>query len=280
MYKKLLIFMVFLAMFSFEGVSQEKKLENAKQSLKSNNSTNNSGTKTSKTSTSSTTVLDDDDDLNPFARIIFGIAAYTFYGVMFETPWEFNGRMHSAEFSNYPYKESNYGNFIYTNSTNYNIVRLDVYNHFLIENKQLYGNDIGVDFKFFKRFALDVNYTTFLEKVNNRTDTFNMFSALLKYHRIRTQRFNAWFGVGFRSIFNNVNETRFLLGIGGELFLAKPISVFASHKWATINQQSVRNSKLLLKYHLKNYRITFGYEHYKLAVSEIKAFSLGFEASF
>jgi hypothetical protein len=86
--------------------------------------------------------------------------------------------------------------------------------------------------------------------------------------------------LGFRHIFNDVNETRFLKGFGGEIFIAKPISLVVSHKWATVNSQSVRNTKLLLKYNIKNYRIATGYEHYKLGVSKINTFSIGLEASF
>ena len=63
-------------------------------------------------------------------------------------------------------------------------------------------------------------------------------------------------------------------------FVVKPISLKASHKWATINSQSVRNTKLLLKYHAENYRIAAGYAHYKLVVSKINTFSIGVEASF
>ncbi|WP_299668570.1 hypothetical protein [uncultured Polaribacter sp.] len=279
MKKNVLFLTLLFALFCFNGFSQEGKLKNAKESLKSENTSGNNGTKSAKKSNSSSVNTDDNFE-NPFARILWGIAAYTVYGAVFESPWEKKGRMHSAEISNYPYKERNYGNFIYTDSTNYNIARFDVYNHFFVESSNLYGNDIGVDFRFLKRFAVDVNYTTFLEKVNGDNDSFHMFSALLKYHRIRIQRFDAWFGLGFRSVFNDVNETRFLLGFGGELFVAKPISLTASHKWSTINEQSVRNTKLLLKYHINNYRIITGYEQYTLGVSKISAFSFGVEASF
>jgi hypothetical protein len=188
--------------------------------------------------------------------------------------------MHSAEISNYSYKEASYGNFVYTDVTNYNIVRFDMYTHFLIENKKLYGNNFGVDFRFLKRFALDVNYTRFLESIKGEKDSFTMFSALLKYQGIRTQRFDAWFGLGLRHVFSDVNITRLLVGFGGEVFVTKPISLVAFHKWVTINSQSVRNIKLLLKYHVKNYRIAAGYAHYKLGISKINAFSLGVEVSF
>ncbi len=62
--------------------------------------------------------------------------------------------------------------------------------------------------------------------------------------------------------------------------MAKPVSILASIKWATINSQSFRNTKLLLKHHVKNYRIAAGYAHYKLGVSKINPFFIGVEASF
>ena len=282
MLKKTLILSLLFVFICFHSFSQEGKLEKAKKSLKKTNSSGRAGTISAKSSNSTSTTRKNNASAieNPFARIIWYVAVYTVYGAVFESPWETEGRMSTAEIANYPYKEAKHGNFIYTDSTNYNITRFDVYNHFLVESKNLHGNDFGVDFRFLKRFALDINYTTFSEKINGNRDAFNMFSTLLKYHRIRTQRFDAWFGLGVRRIFNDVNETRFLIGFGGEIFIAKPISLVASHKWATVNSQSVRNTKLLLKYNINNYRIAAGYEGYKLGVSKINAFSIGVEASF
>jgi hypothetical protein len=280
MNKKTHFLSALFVLICFNIFSQEGKLERAKGSLKSTSSSVNSGVIAVNSSKSTATNTTSSAYENPFIRIVWYAAAYTVYGVFFESPWEMKSSMSVAEISNYPYKESKYGNFIYTDATNYNSTRFDLYNRFLIESKSLYGNDIGVDFRFLKRFALDVNYTAFLEKRNGKRDSFKMFSTLLKYHRIRTQRFDVWFGLGFRHIFNDVKETGFLMGFGGEIFIAKPISLATSHTWATVNNQSVRNTKLLLKYHINNYRISSGYEHYKLGVSKIRTFSMGVEASF
>jgi hypothetical protein len=282
MSKKLFILFVLLFTFYYCGYSQEGKLENAKESLKSTqpNASTAKNKRVSSVSSSNEGEMDTSSFALFFRDILWGIAKYTVYGVAIESTFERGGSMHSAEISNYPYKEVSYGNFIYTDATNYNITRFDVYTYFLVENRSLYGVDFGVDFRFLKRFALDVNYTTFQEHIKGQKDSFNMFSTLLKYQRIRTQRFDAWFGIGFRRVFKDVNKTKLLLGFGGEIFVAKPISILASIKWATINSQSVRNTKLLLKYHVKNYRIAAGYAHYKLGVSKINAFSIGVEASF
>jgi opacity protein-like surface antigen len=277
MCKKILFVTLFLFSFSSISFSQQGKLDKGKKSLKDQKSTGNSGKRTSKSSRST---RNDPPIENPLARILWFAAAYTAYGLAIESPWEFNGNMHDAEISNYTYKEHRYGNFIYTDSMNYKIARFDITNNFVREGNNLYGNNLGVNFRFLKRFALEVEYLYLSENVNNTTDNFSMYSALLKYYRIRTQRFDAWFGLGVVHVGSNVDKTGFGLGFGAELFVAKPISIDFSHKWTSINQQEVHKTKLLLKYHIKNYHISSGYEHFKIGVSKIKAFSIGVGASF
>jgi hypothetical protein len=205
--------------FYYCGYSQEGKLEKAKESLNSTHS-NASTAKNKRVSCASSS---NEDEMNTsffalfFRDILWGIAKYTVYGVALESTFERGGSMHSAEISHYPYKEASYGNFIYTDTTNYNITRFGVYTYFLVENRSLYG----VDFRFLKRFVLDVNYTTFQENIKGKKDSFNMFPTLLKYQRIRTQRFDAWFGIGFRHIFKDVNKAKLLLGFWRGNFCGK-----------------------------------------------------------
>lgn len=268
-----IVYLLFI--ISFHSFSQSGKLEKGKKSLKTTNSTKSSSKRTTSVSRNSNNNIQ-----NPFIKILSYVAAYTVYGIAFETPFEFNGRMHDAEIAHFPYENSAHGNFIYTNKTDYSIARFDVYNRFLIENKNLYGNQIGVDFRFFKRFSMDVNYVSFVEKINGNKDSFNMYAALLKYHRIRTQKLDMWFGLGATHVANNVDKTGFTFGVGAEWFIAKPISLLLSHKATSINNNSINDTKVLLKYHLKNYRISTGYENYKLGDSKINTFSIGVEASF
>ncbi|MEE9408852.1 MAG: hypothetical protein V3V28_12345 [Polaribacter sp.] len=279
MYKKLLIVILIFSV-NTTLISQNGKLDKGKESLKETNTSNSGGNKSTKNTSSRGSVSNDDDTMNPFVSILWGLFAYTAYGILVESPWEMDSRMHNAEISNYAFKEKNYGNFIYTDSTNYNITRFDITNNFVIENSNLYGNNFGVNFRFLKRFAVDVDYLYLSENVNGKRDSFSLYSALLKYHRIRTQRFDAWFGLGMMHVGNDVNKTGFGLGVGVEIFIAKPISLDFSHKWTNINNQEVHKTKLLLKYHIKNYQIFSGYEYFKIGVSKIKAFSFGIGASF
>jgi len=118
------------------------------------------------------------------------------------------------------------------------------------------------------------------EKTGVEKDDFSLYAAFLKYHRIRTQKFDAWFGLGIMHVGNDVDKSGFGIGVGAEWFIKKPISLKFSHKWTNINSQEVHKTKLLFKYHLKNYHISSGYEHFKIGVSKIDAFSIGVGASF
>lgn len=281
MIKQVLTTGFMICVISFQGFGQEGKLDKGKESLKtSSSSPSSSTTKSNSKSRRSNRNNNDSFADSFFAEFFIKLFAYTAYGVAVETPFEKDGRMHYAEISSYPYQESNYGNFIYTDSTNYNITRFDITNNFVMENNNLYGNNFGVNFRFLKRFALDADYLYLVEKINGTKDSFSLYSILLKYYRVRTERFDAWFGLGMMHVGSDVDKTGFGIGLGAEWFIKKPISLDFSHKWTNINQQEVHKTKLLLKYHLKNYQISSGYENFKIGVSKIGAFSVGFGASF
>ena len=287
MIKNIFLLTVLFFGLQFNGIAQDGKLNKAKESLKTSNSlsttrTSNTRSSDSRNSRRSSRARRNRNNDFIFTEFFFRLFAYTTYGVLVETPMEYDGRMHVADISVFPYQDAEHGNFIYTDSldTNYRVARLDVYNHFLLENKNLYGNDFGLEFRFLKRFSLEGNYLQFIEKVNGQTDYFTLYALMAKYHRIRTERFEAWYGIGATYIANDVMETGVTLGLGAELYFKKPISVAVSYKAAFIYNNRVNNTKVLLKYHIKNFRMSSGYQYFTLGDARIKTFSVGLEASF
>jgi hypothetical protein len=272
------LFIILLLSFNLNVFSQKGKLEKGKESLKTKNTS--SFEHTSKSSKSGAFVNRDSSFGEQIATFFLKVFLIATYGVAFETPMEFNSRMHDAEIAHYPFEKGHQGNFIYTDSTNYMSIRFDIRNNFVIENNSLYGNNFAANFRFLKRFALDVDHVYLTEKVAEGKDFFSMYSSLLKYYRIRTQRFDAWYGLGAVYVASGVNTFGFGAGFGAEWFVVKPISLDFSHKWGYINENTVNKTKLLLKYHIKNYHISSGYEQFKIGVSKIDAFSIGIGLSF
>ncbi|WP_299054419.1 hypothetical protein [uncultured Polaribacter sp.] len=280
--KVFVLFLFFIT--STVTLSQTGKLAKGKQSLKENRSVKPTfSSSTTKATSSKRSQREYNEDLGfgfLLKELFVKLFAYTAYGLVVESPFEKESKMHDAELSNYPYKQAYFGNYIYTDSINYNITRLDVYTSYVKENNNLSGVNLGVDFRFLKRLSLGVHFTELKEKTITGKESFSSFSSLLKYHRIRTQKIDAWFGLGFLHVGNNVNNSGFAFGLGADWFVTKPVSIRVSHKWANINKREVNNLKLLLKYHINRYHIASGYEHFKIGPSKINTFSVGIGASF
>lgn len=276
--KKYYLIILLVLITPFQSFSQEGKLKKAKQSLNTTAS-KPSGNKSIKAS--SKKIDDNETSLGAqIASVFVKLFLFVTYETLIESKLEYNGRMHDAEIAAYPYKKPTHGNFIYTDSINYSLARLDVSGNFVIENKNLYGSNLNLDFRFFKRMGLEVDYLQLFEKVNNNVDSFSLYSAMLNYHRIRTQKIDVWFGVGAMHVGDNVNKTGFSFGVGGEWFVTKPISVLTSYKTSKINNRTVSKSKILMKYYINKYNISSGYEHFTLGVSKINTFSIGVGMSF
>lgn len=274
--KALFIIFIFLFIFSTKCFSQEGKLDKAKKSLTEETDTNSGYTQSTSTSTNGNIISSG----NIFIDIIGTLAFYLSYGILIESPPEMNTKMHDAEISEYPFRIAKSGNYLYTDSTNFKLTRFDISNNFIVENKNLYGNDLNIDFRFLKRMGIEVNYLQLFEKVGGVNDKLSIYTAMVNYHRIRTQRIDFWFGLGAMYVGNTVKKGGFLYGIGGEWFIKKPISLLVSFKGSSINQQSVNKTKILLKYHLKKYHISSGYQNFTIGVTRINAFSLGAGVSF
>ncbi len=281
MKKRYLTILLFLIM-PFFSFSQDGKLEEAKQSLNTTKTSSSGGTTTKSTKTSSKKEKNSDSfSLGAeIGRLFLKFFLFVTYEVMIESEFEYEGRMRSAEISAYPYKNANYGNFIYTDSTNYSIARLDVSNNFVVENKNLYGNHLNLNFRFFKRMSVEASYLQLYEKLGNRRESFSLFSAMLNYHRVRTQKLDLWFGVGAMYVGKDVEKMGFSYGFGTEWFVTKPVSLLFSYNASKINTRNVIKSKIQMKYYINKYHISSGYEHYTLGVSKINTFSVGVGVSF
>tara|TARA_B110000091_G_scaffold194718_1_gene220820 strand:- start:7109 stop:7945 length:837 start_codon:yes stop_codon:yes gene_type:complete len=278
MCEKKLLTIVFIISIHLGFYAQDGKLKRGKESINSSSIGSSSIKKSKRNKRKSR-------DTNSFVEAIFvdvilGVFEHVIPGFFFGFPGERESDMYSAKITKYPYQNLKQGNFAYTDSTNYTATRFDFINNFVIENNNLYGNNFEVNFRFLKRWALDVDYLYLIEKNNGNRDSFSLYSALLKYYRIRSQMFDAWVGLGTMHITSDVNKNGLVVGFGAEAFIVKPVSLEFSLKKGFINESTLIKTKVLAKYHLKNYHISSGYEHFKIGVSKINTFSLGIGASF
>jgi len=275
--KTILLSLLLVFSLTFPSYSQEGKLHKAKERINQNSRTTSTSVTSTRDSRRSRRNLDSE---KPFHNLITALAINLTYGLAVESVFERDSRMHDAVLSSYPYKEKHYGNYKYDDeTTDYAIARLDITTNFVYESSQLYGNDLDLKFHFAKRLSLEVDYLQLFEKTSNETESFSLISAMANYHRIRTQRLDFWFGLGTMYVANEVQEFGFSYGLGAEWFIQKPIGIYVSYKGSTINNQNLAKTKTVLKYHVKKYHVSVGYEFYRLSVSDINAFSVGFGVS-
>ena len=263
------IFLSFILFFSTISIfSQQGKLELAKESLRQSNSGNTTTEHDNNYSKSSS-------GYNPFTDLIVAIFYNITYGVAVETVFEKETKMHNAKISTHPYIFNKIGNYTYSDSINTVKTRFEITNSFVIENKNLFGNNFNTKLRFAKRFDIELGYLQLFENNNNKIDGFTLFSFMANYHRIRTQKIDLWYGIGASYVANNVDKFGFSYGVGTELFIIRPMSIVASYKGSIINDESINKFKILLNYHLKNYKIYSGYQRYILGPSKINTFSIG-----
>lgn len=278
MTRKLILFVV-LFTFSLNSYSQTR-LNSAKSDLK-----NSSSSSSSESSSSN----DDDNDflelllIEAIAEPLLTVGGLITYGILIETEWEKNSNMHYARFTPYPYAYGAYGDYMYEpvgSIDSLTPARVDLNNSLVRSDSRLFGNHLNAKVRFEKRFSIDGGYLQLFENGPLGNESFSFFNTSINYYRIRTNRFSLWYGPGVGYIGNEVKRFGFTLNTGAEWFVARPVSLFASYKHTFLGSDTVSLFESRLKYHIKNYNLSGGFERYKLGSVNLSNVAVGVGVSF
>ncbi len=179
--------------------------------------------------------------------------------------------------SKYPYRSAIDGNYTRVDSNVHKGVRLDIEDHFLYSNKDLSGNHLKAKLRPFEYFY----FQTEMFQLFQYDHTLNKYENLLLYNldfcydRLRYERFNLGFTMGANYIANDVKKGGFAFGFNTEIFVTKPITLYASVKWSGINANPVNTYELQGKYHIKNFYISAGYQHMRIASPSYRFVAIG-----
>ena len=187
----------------------------------------------------------------------------------------------NALLTKHPYTNTNTGNYSYTWNEDSKTFTTSISNRFIFETNRVYGNHLNVNMRFLKRFGLEIDYLQLWEENTNfDNNTLAIYTVLAKYNRVRTERFNAYWGLGAAYVDGDVDELGFTYGLGAELFFMKPFSIESNFNQTLINSNSIDKFNALLNYHRKQYKFTLGYEHLKIGDVGISNFTAGVGVSF
>ncbi|MBT8260728.1 MAG: hypothetical protein KJN82_05400 [Bacteroidia bacterium] len=264
----LIIFMMILSISALHG---QGKLEKAEDDLKSESSNDSS--------------IEDNNDYNngfivsTLGGLFVDIVYYSFYALFFESGFEVDHLASQASLTKYPFYNDK-GNYSYEWDESTSTYRLTFSFRYIYENERIEGNHLNMDVSFLKRFGVEFDYLQLWENNPNFGDnSLAMYTFLAKYNRVRTESFDAYWGIGGTYIDGNVDEWGFTYGLGAELFIAKPISIESNFNQTIINDSSINKFNALLNYHIKQYKISGGYEHLKIGSQKFSMISVGLNMS-
>ena len=253
-----------LALFAIFTLNStfSQKVDKSKNELKSGSSSSSSGTRSNSSSSSRSS----SDDFGLVGLFVEGFLYVSFYS----TIGDYNSEEHLYNsLSKYPYFDGESGNFQKENDSIQfgNLMRFDVENHFLYSNNNLFGNHLKAKFRPFQYFYLQADYRELLEKnvFTNQFSNLSLFQFNLAYDRIRFKKFNFGWTLGATYVANDVQKAGFSYGLNADAFIIKNISFTSAILWSRINGLPVNSFEIRGKYHKKNYFISFGYEHLKIA---------------
>ncbi|RZS99663.1 hypothetical protein [Aquimarina brevivitae] len=216
-----------------------------------------------------------------FVTAIIKIAFGATYGLLIEMPEEKEHAASTAHLTKYPYHSAKKGNFTYEWGDDASLMNFHINSRFVAENGKLYGNHFNFDFHFIPRMSVEFNYLQLWEEsVNFEKNSFALYTFLGKYHRVRTEKFNLWWGLGFTYADGFVDHGGFAYGLGAEAFIARPLSLELTLNQSFINDEDILRITPLLNYHYRNLTFFGGFEHLKIGNEDFSLITAGLGITF
>ncbi len=272
--KNIIIYTAFLFFISVTSYGQGK-IEESEKSLKKE--TKREGlSKNVKESNTEDTYAENNFFVETIGRLVMNVFLYASYYTVFETPFESEHKASKSTITKYPYLNSEKGNYSYNWDEGSEIFRTRIANRYIFENSRINGNHLNLDMRFLKRLGLEVDYLQLWEdNPNFGKNTLAIYTALAKYYRVRTERFDLWWGLGTSYVDGDVNDIGFTYGLGAEAFLVKPISIVSNFNQTLINEKTINKFTGLLNYHIKQYKVSGGYEHLRIGSQKFSTVTFG-----
>ena len=198
------------------------------------------------------------------------------YGVLVESFLEKDMPMHDAGISPYPYFYDNVGNYTYDQDPV--PFRLEINASGFIAPGKNYFSNVDANFRFLKRASIQIAYVKLPGA--SRDDYLSQTDISFSYHRIRTRRFDLWYGLGAMFAENPTNHNALSYHIGSELFIRNHLSVEGQAHWAYFDPVTIKNYQVQLNYFLSHWRFTAGIKNYRYPDNRINSIGLGIKYYF
>ena len=217
------------------------------------------------------------DNYNPLTDILGWFVSEITYGILVESFFEKDTPMHDAGLTPYPYFYNREGNYTYDKDAV--PFRLEVNSSYHLAPKQKYFWNADANLRLLKRFSIQLAYVK-LPQTTGSTEYLSQTDISFSYHRIRTRRFDLWYGLGAMFSDNPSNHNGVSYHIGAELFLPEHLSVEGQAHWAYFDPVIIKNYQVQVNYFISHWRLTAGLKNYRYPDNRINSIGLGLKYYF
>lgn len=179
----------------------------------------------------------------------------------------------------YPFRESGVGNYteLFDTVAEPPVFRIDLKDKFVYNGNDLFGNHLDVKARITEIVQLRTDYYRLFEyeKATGHREDLSLYFFNFGYDRVRLERFNLGWTLGASYVAKEVNRAGFSYGLNAEYFLLKNISFMAGAKWSRINGQPVNAYEFEARAHRRNFMLTAGMEHLRIASPTYTFIALG-----
>jgi len=219
-----------------------------------------------------------DGGFHPLQDIVAWFVSEITYGILIESFLEKDTPMHDAELTPYPFFNPEEGNYTYDKERVG--FRVESFGSFITDTHHNFDGEIGGKIRFLKRVSVDLSYTHLPEIHELAGDFQSQTRLMFNYYRIRTRRFELWYGLGALFSENKKYNPAVSFNVGAELFLPPKLSVSGQGDWGYFEQGIVKNYQLQLNYHLSRWRLFAGLKNYRIIGYHLNTLQAGLKYYF
>ena len=218
------------------------------------------------------------DAFNPLQDIIAWFVSEITYGVLIESFLEKDTPMHDAALTPYPFFNPGEGDYTYDKERVG--FRVEAFGNMVTDTHKNITGEIGGRIRFFKRVSLDLSYTKLPEMPKLAGEFQSQTRLMFNYYRVRTRRFELWYGLGVLFSENKKYNPAVSFNVGAELFLPPKLSISGQGDWGYFEQGVVKNYQLQLNYYISRWRLFAGLKNYRIIGHHLNTIQAGLKYYF
>ncbi len=232
---------------------------------------------------------DDDDDCCPGAGVDSFLNSYfvietsvrTAVGLLIYFPHEdsllYNGDVMGSRYSDFPYQDEYTGRFTRDGGKKF---ALEFSGGYFYSETDLTGMSIRSKFSPTPLFNVSVFFSDLTEQLRTRKDHLQLYSAFINYNRLRVEKAAIWWGLGFKGLNGDEVNTGFAFNVGGEFYLAKPLSLHLNYNGGWINNTFLPEFYGALNVHIDRFALFGGYQYWSAGPISIDGLVSGVKVYF